>query len=60
MLELLFALLMQFITLQNGIDNAATNDKGASSKNTTITTNKAPTSGTTPTSIGSGGWDDKN
>jgi len=61
MLELLFSLLLQLSLLQGGLEKPVTETKAASGKNaTTITTNKAASSGTTDLGIGSGGWDDKN
>ena len=61
MLELLFSLLLQLSLLQGGVNNPVTSDKAASGKNaTTITTSKAPSTGTLEPGIGSGGWDDKN
>ncbi|GEO07071.1 hypothetical protein AAE02nite_47350 [Adhaeribacter aerolatus] len=61
MLELLFSLLLQLATLQNGGLTPVGDDKAATSK-TTTTVKAAKTTTTTPLEpgIGSGGWDDKN
>ena len=60
MLELLFALLMNILTLQNGGQKPANDNKAEASKATTITTNKAAPTQNTDLGIGSGGWDPNN